>query len=154
MTGGATDNANTELFDLERLSWSVVAKYPFSNIFAHATLCHESKFYIFGGVSATSPQSSVIARYDPVTNVWSKMGNLLTGSRWYQDIIFTEGAFLVIGGIGTESRDTGKNVEKCHLRDDAITCVSEHQLNVGSYPHLFHVDRTYCQNNKRIIKRN
>ena len=140
VTGGnSPNNGETELLDLKQWKWNNAAKYPYAaDIYDHAAISHQSMFYIFGSANSGGSQSSLIARFDPATNVWSQMGNLSTGVRYFYNVIFTEDTFLVVGG-------SSKFTEKCTLNGDtSITCVSESELDTGSNPQLFNVDSSYC----------
>lgn len=97
-------NSKTELLRLSDWSWSNNhAKYPYwTDISNYATIMHNEMFLIFGGFSRQytihdkKNAKSDIARYDPKSDKWTKLGNL-NAERSTHDVIISGNAFLIIG---------------------------------------------------------
>lgn len=76
-------------------------------------------FLVFGGYSSsTEHRVSKIAQYNPDTDTWTKLGDLINARNGH-DIITTEGVFLV-AGLGP--------TEKCQFEEDAMKCVAQEPI--------------------------
>ena len=87
----------TELYNDTTSSWSVLADYPYSYstyLSGHATVYHESAFYIFGGAY----NENTIAKLDEVSETWSRVGYLKANERPGSSVIHDGTVFLVVGG--------------------------------------------------------
>ena len=78
---------------------------------------------------------STIARFDPVQNSWTKLGNLRV-ARSGLGVIQVENEFIVIGGGRSSSED--EPTESCTLNGQSMTCtIREPSLsNFVAYPEL------------------
>lgn len=116
---GPPGNVETELLRIADWTWSSGAKYPFtrSDISSYAAVMHEENFYIFGGWSEKAWTTfSTIAKYNPDTDTWTKVGELnMTRSR--SRVIISQGAFLVIGDF--------RATDKCQLTGSSMICVEQ-----------------------------
>ena len=108
--------------------------YPFAHHLSLApTLAHsDGSFYHFGGMMRLNSQeelkttSPFIASYSPITDQWTMRGELKT-ARSASSVIWTESAFLVLGGGLHGSISPGPNLpekgEKCEFNDsNQIVC--------------------------------
>ena len=82
---------------------------------------HEEGFVVFGGLFTSSSTStdytmtSVIAKYDPGLNTWSKLGDLNHRRHAFGLIEFGH-EYLIVGGWGD------KKTETCQLQNGEMTC--------------------------------
>ena len=90
---------------------------------------HGNSFIVFGGDSTDSSKTSVIAKYDPAWNKWSKLGDLNNG-RYGHGVIRLGDEFLVVGGA--EFLDYEKNTEACRLERDKMIC-SEREPTLSDF---------------------
>ena len=78
---------------------------------------------------------STIARFDPIENSWTELGNLKV-ARYGHGVIQVDNEFIVVGGHldGAEEEPT----ESCKLNGQSMTCTTrEPQLSHFSfYPEL------------------
>ena len=78
---------------------------------------------------------SIIARFDPIKNSWTKLGNLKV-ARTGHGVIQVDNEFIVVGGnrYGNEDEPT----ESCKLNGLSMTCTTrEPKLSqFSSYPEL------------------
>ena len=67
-------------------------------------------------------RQSTIARFDPIQNSWTKMGNLEVARRGH-GVIQVENEFIVVGGV---PGGDGYNVltESCKLNGQSMTCTT------------------------------
>ena len=104
-------------------SWKTRASYPFhETIRAFEILAHSNSFIIFGGMYGTQSatglyETDTIAKFNPVSDQWTKLGNLRT-SRHGFGVIKVDTKYLVMGG----SYD--KSTETCELKNETIECTS------------------------------
>ena len=121
------NNAETELLKISNWTWSTKAKYPYANsISYYATTMYNDMFYVFGGIdhSSRSTELSIIAKFNPDTNTWLKVGQL-NQPRIHSSVILSQSYFMIIG-------DNNRNnlTEKCHLADDVMTCEEQQPENI------------------------
>ena len=66
-------------------------------------------------------RQSTIARFDPIQNNWTKLGNLKV-ARSGLGVIYVDNEFIVIGGsrIGPKDEPT----ESCKLNEQSMTCTT------------------------------
>ena len=109
-----------EYYSTEAAKWTIGSDYPYhTTIMAFEMVQHGDGFIVFGGVYKKSSlyyETDVIAKYDPVPNTWSKLGNL-KNSRHGLGLIQLEDEYLTVGGYND------KKSEICRLQNDAMICV-------------------------------
>ena len=78
---------------------------------------------------------STIARFDPIENSWTKLGNLKV-PRDGHGVIQVDNEFIVVGG--SQIIDADEPTESCKLNGESMTCtIREPQLSYFShYPEL------------------
>ena len=83
----------------------------------------------FGG------QQSTIARFDPIKNSWTKLGNLNV-ARYEHGVIQVDNEFIVVGG--SRKGDEDEPTESCKLNGKSMTCTSREPRLSGfsNYPEL------------------
>ena len=81
----------------------------------------------------SSARQSTIARFDPIENSWTRLGNLKM-ARSGHGVIQVDNDFIVVGG----SQDKNNPTESCKLNQQSIICTTrEPQLsNFFLYPEL------------------
>ena len=88
---------------------------------------YNDMFYVFGGRvlnSRSLSYLSTIAKFNPNTNTWLKVGQL-NQPRFWSSVILSQSYFMVIGD------DNGnKPTEKCHLADNVMACEEQQPENV------------------------
>ena len=79
---------------------------------------------------------STIARFDPIENSWTKLGNLKV-ARSGHGVIQVDNEFIVVGGSRNE-RFEDEPTESCKLNGESMTCTTrEPQLSgFSAYPEL------------------
>ena len=105
-------------------------------IFWYSIVAVEKKFIIFGGKSSVyDGLQSTIARFDPIENSWTKLGDL-KGARYGQGVIQIDNEFIVVGGHGYGTWD--EPTESCKLNGQLMICtIREPYLEDFSlYPEL------------------
>ena len=83
-------------------------------------------------------EQSTIARFDPIENSWTKLGNLNVARRGH-GVIQANNEFIVVGGSRDgNGYDGGEPTESCELNGESMTCTTrEPQLwNFELYPEL------------------
>ena len=86
----------------------------------------------------SDPKSqSTIARFDPIENSWTKLGNLKV-ARAGHGVIQVDNEFIVVGGCKTRSCTSSVLTESCKLIGQSMTCTTrEPQLSkFAHYPEL------------------
>ena len=83
------------------------------------------------------PQST-IARFDPIENIWTKLGDLNV-AREGHGVIQVNNEFIVVGGSRRNRKD--EPTESCKLKQQTMICtIREPQLSKFSfYPELMPV---------------
>ena len=78
---------------------------------------------------------STIARFDPIENSWTKLGNLKVARRGH-GVIQVNNEFIVVGG--NRYSDEDEPTESCKLNGQSMTCTTrEPQLSDFTlYPEL------------------
>ena len=79
---------------------------------------HGDGFIVFGGMYAQSNEfyaTSVIAKFNPDSNTWSKLGNLKYTRNEFGMIQIGD-EYLIVGGQGD------KKTETCRLENDEMIC--------------------------------
>ena len=78
---------------------------------------------------------STIARFDPIENSWTKLGNLKV-PRSGHGVIQVDNEFIVVGG--NRKGDEDEPTESCKLNGESMTCTTrEPQLyQFTGYPEL------------------
>ena len=107
------------------------------NIYGYSILAVEKRFIILGGrswnrIRHDTLKQSTVARFDPIENIWTKLGDLKT-ARSEHGVIQVDNEFIVVGG-------SGKNpTESCKLNGQLVTCTKREPrelLNFAYYPEL------------------
>ena len=80
-------------------------------------------------------EQSTIARFDPIENSWTKLGNLKV-ARSSHGVIQVDNEFIVVGGVN--GFEGGEPTESCKLNGQSMTCTTmEPQLSKFTlYPEL------------------
>ena len=72
-------------------------------------------------------EQSTIARFDPIKNSWTKLGNLKV-ARYEHGVIQVDNEFIVVGG--DRDGDEDEPTESCKLNGQSMTCtIREPQLS-------------------------
>merc|ERR1711933_55494 len=106
---------------LSSSTWQVKKDYPFTkDIFYYSILATDKKFILFGGYSWSSNlYQSKIARFDPIKNTWTELGNLSVG-RHSHGVIQVSNEFIVV--CGERSGDEDEPTESCKFNEQSMTC--------------------------------
>lgn len=130
--GWVPSHPHTELLDLHTKKWQRRASYPYADDIRDAPLLYyQSTFIIFGGYISRNPRAtSVIARFSPATNQWTKLGDLLT-YKSHHTAIQVPGSFLIVGGYFSGNF----KMERCTVKNNAMKCKYE-ALDFGQYDSL------------------
>ena len=140
-------NQITEIYDHSTSVWKTKAFYPFrGSLMDYQILPLSGDFIIFGGFDETTHSAvSIIAKFDPTKNVWTKLGNLQF-SRHAFGAIETQKQFLVMGG------EDKKRTEMCTLTGESIKCKSREPTlnNFKLYPALMVVETDYTERCKNF----
>ena len=76
-------------------------------------------------------KQSTIARFDPIENSWTPLGNLNV-ARYAHGVIQVDNEFIVVGG--NRSGDEDEPTESCKLNGQSMTCTTrEPRLSWFSY---------------------
>ena len=80
---------------------------------------------------ASGGPKSTIARFDPIENSWTKLGNLQVNRRGH-GVIQVDNEFIVVGGLGY------KPTESCKLTGQSMTCTKRkpNLIKFFEYPQL------------------
>ena len=84
------------------------------------------EFYVFGGRSynSRSTELSTIAKYNPSSDTWLKVGEL-SQPRIFHSVILSQDYFMIIGNNGGN-----KMSEKCQLVGNLMTCEEQQPENI------------------------
>ena len=87
------------------------------------------------GPTGSCVRQTKIARFDPVENSWTKLGNLKV-ARYGHGVIQVDNEFIVVGGHldGAEEEPT----ESCKLNGKSMTCTTRepHLSKFSDFPEL------------------
>ena len=110
-------HSKTEIYNNRTSTWTSKKDYPYhKEIRAFEVVQFSSNFLVFGGFDQANMKIiTIIAKFDPNVDEWSKMGNLKY-ARDYFGLIGFEDKYLVMYG----NRD--KRTEICEVTDDQIEC--------------------------------
>ena len=115
------EHNKAELFSHSTWSWKIQSSYPFhGGISAFQIIARSSHYILFGGIYPDSKSfysTNVIAKFDPSSNQWRKLGNF-HNSRHGFGVIEIDQKFLVMGGQGN------KRTELCEVKNETIVCTS------------------------------
>ena len=140
-------NRITELYDHSTSVWNTKAFYPFrSSLVDYQILPLSEDFIIFGGFDEKSNKATtIIAKFDPTKNVWTKLGNLQF-SRYGFGAIEIQKHFLIMGG------EEKKRTETCVISGESIKCKSREPTlnNFQFYPALMVVETDYTERCKNF----
>ena len=149
MTVGSRDKGSNaahnkaELYSHSTSSWKSKASYAFHEaIWTFEILSYSDSFILFGGFDSVITYSiTTIAKFNPVSNEWTKLGSL-QHDRHAFGIIEVHTKYLVMGGQGEMRTET------CELKNEKIECTSrEPTLNeFRFYPALMIVPSDYADN--------
>ena len=120
---------HVELFTLTSSKWQAKKDYPFApDICSYSILTVEKKFILFGGHSKFSKDlsggyQSTIARFDPMENSWTRLGDLNV-AREAHGVIQVENEFIVVGGTRKwrPNGDDYEPTESCKLKRESMIC--------------------------------
>ena len=139
-----------ELYSHSTLSWKTKTSYPFHwTIQAFEILAESDSFILFGGLypyqradlSTGFYETDIIAKFNPGSNKWTKLGNLQTRRHAFS-VIEIKTKYLVMGG------QENKNTETCELINEKIQCTSRESIlnDFHYYPALMIVASDYAEN--------
>lgn len=153
-TGDNGQHKSVELLDLasglesDEWKWTTKASYPFAHHLSMAPILAHSdgSFYHFGGMMKLKKgddkiMSPFIASYSPVTNEWTMRGEL-KHARSTSSVIWTESAFLVMGGglHGMPDHEPTQNpperAEKCEFNGSNKFVCTLQKLESTSRPFI------------------
>ena len=134
-----------EVFFHSTSTWNIKASYPFHKcIMIFEIVAHSDSFILFSGTSGSTydGQTDKIAKYNPASDQWTKIGNLQQSRRGF-GVIKMGKKFIVMGG-----KFDGMHTEVCELKNEFIKCTSrEPTLNdFAYYPALMIVSSDYADN--------
>ena len=149
-------HAHSEVMDAE-LEWTTIDDYPYSGgeyINEVAPIYHENNYYVFGNYGEETDTN--IGRLSCSTWTWDLIGHLKVIVDWLifnfsritqigrgsHGVIYTQSAFLMIGGAGT------RQSEHCLLDGDSVTCTAQDPelTDYYYYPRLVFVEENFCKN--------
>ena len=138
-----------EVFFHSTSTWNIKASYPFHKvIMIFEIVAHSDSFILFSGTSGSTYDGDTdkIAKFNPASDQWTKIGNLQQSRRGF-GVIKMGKKFLVIGGR-SEALTEGMHTEVCELNNELIKCTSrEPTLNYFIYyPALMIVSSDYADN--------
>ena len=139
--GSDAQHNKAEIYSHSTSSWKTKASYPFhETIEAFEIVAHSDSFILFGGFT-DGVQKDTIAKFSPVLNQWTKLGNLQHRRHGF-GVIKVDTKYLVMGG------QDDKRTETCELKNETIECTSrEPTLNqFRYYPALMLVPSDYADN--------
>ena len=89
---------------------------------------------------------STIARFDPIEDSWTKLGNLKVARRGH-GVIRVDNEFIVVGG--NQDGDKNEATESCKLNGQSMMCTKrEPELSQFAYPHLIFMTWFLFENSK------
>lgn len=109
---GASESTNTQLFDPATVSWSDAGALAGAIDSHTATRLANGKVLVAGGATLSTSGATTTAAvnrsqlYDPSTNSWSTVSNLLYARRSHTATLLANGKVLVVGG-----RAAGSNLD-------------------------------------------
>ena len=111
-------NNITELLNIQSETWRTGASYPyFSDVRGNLPFYYQQSFIVFGGNGVGGSRSSIIAQYNPASNSWKKLGDMVR-PRSHHTGIRSLNSFYIYGGYAS-------TVEVCTLTGDSIQCVEQ-----------------------------
>ena len=118
---GSDTSPYTELLDIQSETWRTRASYPyFSDVRANLPFYYQQSFVVFGGCD-NGRSSSIIAQYNPASDSWKKLGDMVRPRGGHTGIRSLD-SFYIYGGRSTST------VEVCTLTGDSIECVEQDPL--------------------------
>ena len=98
---------------------------------------------MFGGFGITktgNTRKSIIVRFDPIKNSWTKLGNLKVARRGH-GVIQVDNEFIVVGGCRDWQCNEDAPTESCTLKEQAMTCTTREPRLASfiKYPELMHI---------------
>ena len=78
---------------------------------------------------------STIARFDPIEDSWTKLGNLKVARRGH-GVVQVDNDFIVVGG--NQDGDKDEATESCKLNEQFMICTTRYPklIDFGFYPEL------------------
>ena len=130
-----TGHNYAEMYSHSTSSWKNQTSYEFYEaIMGFKLLAYSDFFILFGGMTDEEP-TDVIAKFDPNSNKWSKMGNLQT-RRFGLGVIEINEKFLVMGGTGEPDQMLS---EECEIKNEIINCTTRKLTMQVIYPEMMMV---------------
>ena len=120
------EHSKAELFSRSTWSWKTKSSYPFhEGIMDFQIVARFGHFIVFGGLysyqradlSTALYETDVVAKFNPSSNQWGKMGNLQYDRHGF-GVIEINKKFLLMGGQGN------KPTELCEVKNETIVCTS------------------------------
>ena len=142
------EHSKAELYSHSTLSWETQSSYPFHDgIRAFEIVARSGHYILFGGIypyqradlSTGFYSTDVIAKFNPSSNQWRKMGNLQNYRHGF-GLIEIDKKFLVMGGQGNTP------TEVCEVKNELIECTPrEPTMNDFYYnPEMMMVTSNYA----------
>ncbi|MFI1016837.1 Kelch repeat-containing protein [Streptomyces sp. NPDC020965] len=126
LVGGADGRgapvAATALYDPAAARWTAGAPLRSPRRLHTVTRLDDGRVLVAGGTGGASPLSPSPATaelYDPVTDTWSRAGDLREARRGHSAVLLENGKVLVAGGVAAGSRDPADGLRSVELYDPA-----------------------------------
>ena len=121
VTGGYNSDgyySTTELLNIKSETWRTRASYPYySDVRANLPFYYQQSFIVFGGYD-NGRRSSIIAQYNPASDSWKKLGDMIV-ARSHHTGIRSLNSFYIYGGYQKST------VEVCTITGDSVECVEQ-----------------------------
>ena len=128
--GGGTSNRvfnkNVEVFDINTENVNYLSDNPHPVYYSGSAVWND-KIYVFGGTTSQNIFSNKLFRYDPVTNIWTKLADLPEYKQVRGEII--KGILYIFGGF------TGLALKSVHAYDianDVWTYIGEMPISISA----------------------
>ncbi|MDQ8023334.1 MAG: kelch repeat-containing protein [Moraxellaceae bacterium] len=107
--------ATTEIFDPATGQWTPAASMNVARTRATARLLSSGKVFVMNADHYNGVRFAEV--YDPVTNTFTKTGNMIDVSGWYGLVVLQDGRVLKVGGLAFDS--AGGYLNRAELWDPA-----------------------------------
>ena len=135
-TMGSLEHAKTELLNLSTWKWKTSSPYfNYQQINSFEALFYKDKFYVIGGKTKTEILS-LVARFDPNVEEWSRIGNLKF-ARFNLKADIIDYKLFTIGGLETP--------EYCDLTDFACSMFTDTVFKPENNPTLYAFYPSKCK---------
>ena len=141
---GSLDHAKTELLNFSSGNWRISSPYlNYTEIYSFAAFFYHYNFYVVGG-RTKSEILSVVTTFNPVTEMWTQIGNLKS-PRYNHKVEVINDKFYIIGGSET--------LEYCDLLNDFGCSVLTARFKENDYPTFYGFYPSKCElGNLQLLK--